>query len=76
MLDRVPAPPDRARARRRQQRYRERLKAGLISISLDVDSKVVDWLMRTKWLCKRDYHSRAEIAAAVAALLADSAAQG
>jgi hypothetical protein len=75
MLDR-PAPPEqRARARRRQRRYRERQKAGRIAVTIDVDSKIVTWLECTRWLRKADFHTRREIAQALAGLIADSAQQ-
>jgi hypothetical protein len=42
-------------------------------VTIEVDSDVVDLLVRTDWLAKRDAYERDEIARAIEALLRDSA---
>jgi hypothetical protein len=81
MLERPPSQakplskPARRRALRRhaQARYRANQKAGRMSIVITVDDELIDFLTRTRWLEQKDVFDRAEIAAAIEALLADAA---
>jgi hypothetical protein len=73
MLDRTRL-DDRRRARRRrwQARYRARVAAGVMTVNIAIDHRVVDWLVATRWLPGREVYTRAEIADALARMIADA----
>jgi hypothetical protein len=70
-----PTRADRRRpaATRRQQRYRRRLRDGVMPITVEVDAAIVDLLVETRWLGERDCGDRAKIAAALNEMLVDAA---
>ena len=67
MLER---PPSRTA---RDRRYRQRQRDGVMTVMIEIDGAVVDMLARLRWLERRDVHERAEIARAIAAMIADAA---
>jgi hypothetical protein len=69
VLDRAAASSGR---RTRQARYRGRLRAGRILAPVEVDAAVVDFLVRLHWLREGDAASRAQIGAAVGAMLREA----
>jgi hypothetical protein len=61
------------RRRRNQRRYRRRQSASAFTVQIEVTPAIITWLVRAQWLRPAEFHTRAEVAAALAALLADSA---
>jgi hypothetical protein len=59
--------------RERAKRYRARQRAGRAIVPIEINSAIVNWLVRTHWLPPREAHSRAELAAAIGAMLKDAA---
>jgi hypothetical protein len=80
MLTSPPGPTDRAarhtaveRRRARQKAYRRRQHAGVVMVTIPVNAALVSLLVRAKWLPPREYHTRAEITAALVRMHAASA---
>ena len=67
MLER---PPSRTA---RYRRYRQRQRDGVMTVIIEIDGAVVDMLARLRWLERRGVHERAEIARAIAAMIAAAA---
>jgi hypothetical protein len=72
MLERLPAERRRA-ATARQRRYRARLKSGTMPVTVEIDATIVNMLIATEWLAERDAGDRLKIAAALTAMIADTA---
>jgi hypothetical protein len=73
MLQHTNAKPSRHALRNRA--YRRRTRAGRSTVLVEYDCEVVHFLIAVRWLVARedDVYSRAEIGAAITAMLADSA---
>ena len=76
MLDRLP-PALRAERRREQQRrwqrtYRARTRFERMTVTVEIDRRIVDLLVRNGWLPARDVDSRSEIASAIGRMLAEA----
>jgi hypothetical protein len=54
-------------------RYRARRAAGVMTVNVAIDHRVVQWLVRTQWLMPRESFTRAEIASAIERMIQDSA---
>jgi hypothetical protein len=68
MLDRSPPSP-RARW---QRAYRRRIKAGLMLAPVEVDSAILDLLIRTGWLAESGASDKAAIGQAIGEILRDA----
>ena len=80
MLNLRPSPDDVAPRRprggaARKARYRKRQVCGVVSVPVEVDAAVVDFLIRTEWLTEREAADRRAVGAAVSRVLKDSAAR-
>ena len=65
----------RGAARERKRRYRARQAAGRMAVTVEIDSAVLDLLIATEWLGEREAGDRRQVGAAIARVLADSAAR-
>lgn len=65
-----PSPTDRNAAK--QRRYRERLKQHQIVVVVPVGETLINFLVRTGWLAERDACKRAQIADAIARMIAEA----
>ena len=72
MLDRSPPSP-RARW---QRTWRRRVKAGLIVVPVEVDSAILDLLIRTGWLGESGASDKAAIGRAIGEILRDASTRG
>jgi hypothetical protein len=66
---------ERRAATARQRRYRARLKSGTMPITIEIDAAIVTMLVESNWLAERDAGDRLKIAAALTAMIADTAAK-
>ena len=74
MLERSTHSRRRAEFRRlRDQRLRDRRKAGRIVVPVEIDGEVLTLLIRTRWLLERDSTDARAIGEAIGAALAASA---
>ena len=71
MLVRSPSPKPARRAR--QARYRQRVAAGRMAITVEVDAAILDLLVRSEWLNEEVAGDKLAIGDAIARLLAATA---
>lgn len=64
---------ERHRARERDRRYRKRLAAGVVTVAVEVDAVVLNFLIATRWLDESEAGDKARIAEAIAAMLKGAA---
>ena len=64
----------RRAASARQARYRRRLRDGLMPVTIEIDTAIINLLIETKWLAEPDVADRHRIEAAIEGLLKASAA--
>jgi hypothetical protein len=57
----------------RHKRFRRRRKAGIAVATVEFDSSVVDFLVKTRWLAPDESHDRDSIGKALSRMLADAA---
>jgi hypothetical protein len=58
----------------RKRRYRQRVRDGKMTLTIEVDATLIDFLALTGWLERRqECFERAEIAAAIERMLHDAA---
>jgi hypothetical protein len=81
MLDRaqpVARPGARSRARRaaRDRRHRQRMRDGRTVVGVEIDARVLELLVRLRWLAERDAADRGAVGQAIAAMLQDAARRG
>ena len=62
-----------ARATVRQRTFRRRQRLGLMAVTVEADSAIVDLLIRLQWLCEADSASKEAIGRAIERMLADAA---
>jgi hypothetical protein len=63
-------------ARNRNRKHRDRVRRGLLVIPVEVDSKILDLLVRHRWMREADSHDIGAIGAAIKGLLMLSARCG
>ncbi|MET4478825.1 hypothetical protein [Bradyrhizobium sp. F1.13.3] len=63
----------RERRRTAQQAYRRRLEEGRMSVSVEIDSDVIEMLIASHWLKDGECEDRAKIGKALGAMVAEAA---
>ena len=71
MLDRPPS--RRERNTMRVRRHRQRQRDHRMAVTVEVGAELIDLMVRTGWLERRDVHTRDQIARALSAMVADAA---
>jgi hypothetical protein len=55
--------------RDRQQRYQARQREGRMVLPIEVDDRVISWLVQHHWLPAREFYERTEVSGAITAML-------